>query len=297
VWTRSSSSSSSSPPLALLHEPLQPWRRRSRPSTWPCRLSPRATPPRASLRSLVRSLPLSPRLISSKKLTALVSPPPRPRPAPHHLRSLDTRPRSPSALVPLASAAATAPSTSGAVYPAGPAFHAHARRILNQRSFADDDRAEKDRLAANGNGEVVEEDLDADLGGEEEDLDLLELDPKKWKVRPVPPPEQCRAEGSATDAARARSPARRTRTTTPFSASSTSATTRPRSRSRRPVRPEPPYLLRCLDDRALTHAGSPADRRKVLRHHPDKKANATKGGSMDDSFFKCIAKGASCMLR
>lgn len=80
-------------------------------------------------------------------------------------------------------ASVSAPSTSGAVYPAGPAFHAHARRILNQRSFADDDAHEKERLAANGNGEVVEEDADAGLGDEEEDLDLLELDPKKWKVR------------------------------------------------------------------------------------------------------------------
>jgi DnaJ family protein C protein 2 len=33
-----------------------------------------------------------------------------------------------------------------------------------------------------------------------------------------------------------------------------------------------------------------ADRRKVLRHHPDKKAGTSTGGSNDDSFFKCIAK-------
>lgn len=33
-----------------------------------------------------------------------------------------------------------------------------------------------------------------------------------------------------------------------------------------------------------------ADRRKVLRHHPDKKASAGGDGN-DDSFFKCIAKG------
>lgn len=35
-----------------------------------------------------------------------------------------------------------------------------------------------------------------------------------------------------------------------------------------------------------------ADRRKVLRHHPDKKASAGGDGN-DDSFFKCIAKGSS----
>jgi DnaJ family protein C protein 2 len=33
-----------------------------------------------------------------------------------------------------------------------------------------------------------------------------------------------------------------------------------------------------------------SDRRKVLRHHPDKKASAG-GEANDDSFFKCIAKG------
>lgn len=32
------------------------------------------------------------------------------------------------------------------------------------------------------------------------------------------------------------------------------------------------------------------DRRKVLRHHPDKKAGVS-GGTNDDSFFKCIQKG------
>lgn len=31
------------------------------------------------------------------------------------------------------------------------------------------------------------------------------------------------------------------------------------------------------------------DRRKVLRHHPDKKASS--GGANDDAFFKCIQKG------
>lgn len=32
-----------------------------------------------------------------------------------------------------------------------------------------------------------------------------------------------------------------------------------------------------------------AHRKKVLKHHPDKKASA--GQSDDDSFFKCIQKG------
>lgn len=69
------------------------------------------------------------------------------------------------------------------MYPSGPAFEAHARRILNQRSFAEDDHLEKERLSANGNGVVEEDDADAELGNEQEDRDLLELDPKQWKVR------------------------------------------------------------------------------------------------------------------
>lgn len=72
------------------------------------------------------------------------------------------------------------------MYPSGPAFEAHARRILNQRSFAEDDHLEKERLSANGNGVVEEDDADAELGNEQEDRDLLELDPKQWKVSSDP---------------------------------------------------------------------------------------------------------------
>ena len=36
------------------------------------------------------------------------------------------------------------------------------------------------------------------------------------------------------------------------------------------------------------------DRRKVLRHHPDKKAGTS--GTNDDAFFKCIQKGKSQAL-
>jgi len=76
-----------------------------------------------------------------------------------------------------------APSTSGAVYPAGPAFHAHARRILNQRSFAQDDKLEGELAAQNGQVVEEEDDQDAELGGEQESRDVLEQDPRKWKVR------------------------------------------------------------------------------------------------------------------
>jgi DnaJ family protein C protein 2 len=36
------------------------------------------------------------------------------------------------------------------------------------------------------------------------------------------------------------------------------------------------------------------DRKKVLKHHPDKKANS--GDSNDDAFFKCIQKAYETML-
>lgn len=57
---------------------------------------------------------------------------------------------------------------------------------MNDRSFLEDDRLERERLAQLGQGDVVEDDADADLGGEDEDPDLLEMDPKRWKVRPSP---------------------------------------------------------------------------------------------------------------
>ncbi|BGP55775.1 Zuotin [Rhodotorula sphaerocarpa] len=130
------------------------------------------------------------------------------------------------------------PSTSGtAVYPVGPAFHAHARRILNDRSFAEDDRLERERIAQLGNGEVVEDDVDGDLGGEDEDADLLEMDPKRWKDQ-----DHYAVLG-----------------------------------------------LQHLRYKADQEQIKKAHRRKVLRHHPDKKANAG-GSANDDSFFKCIAK-------
>ncbi|GAA5898025.1 hypothetical protein JCM6882_003309 [Rhodosporidiobolus microsporus] len=131
----------------------------------------------------------------------------------------------------------SAPSTSASVYPAGPSFHAHARRVLNQRTFAEDDRLEKERLAANGGGIVEEDDTDGDLGGEEEDKALLEMDAKKWKEQ-----DHYAVLG-----------------------------------------------LQHLRYKATQEQIKKAHRRKVLRHHPDKKANAG-GSANDDSFFKCIAK-------
>lgn len=60
-------------------------------------------------------------------------------------------------------------------------------------------------------------------------------------------------------------------------------TKRPKTRSKlRVCRPH-----RCTD-RAKNSSPSP-DRKKVLKHHPDKKAGVA-GDSNDDAFFKCIQK-------
>ncbi|GAA6063383.1 hypothetical protein JCM10212_001482 [Sporobolomyces blumeae] len=136
------------------------------------------------------------------------------------------------------------PSTSGAVFPAGPAFHAHARRILNQRSFADDD-AHLDHLARlNGTQVDVDDDQDADLGGEQESRAVLEQDPRKWKEQ-----DHYAVLG-----------------------------------------------LQHLRYKATDEQIKKAHRRKVLRHHPDKQAQAG-GSANDDSFFKCIAKAMETLSK
>ncbi|GAA6020875.1 hypothetical protein JCM11491_000016 [Sporobolomyces phaffii] len=142
-----------------------------------------------------------------------------------------------SAYKPASFAPLSAPSTSGAVYPAGPAFHAHARRILNQRSFAEDDKIERELAAQNGQQVDEEDDLDGDLGGEQEERYVLEQDPRKWKEQ-----DHYAVLG-----------------------------------------------LQHLRYKANEEQIKKAHRRKVLRHHPDKKASAGGDGN-DDSFFKCIAK-------
>lgn len=67
--------------------------------------------------------------------------------------------------------------------PVGPAYLAHARRILNHKSFAEDDADEEAKAGfsgEDGNGGPIEDDLG--VGEEEENADLLLLDPKDWKV-------------------------------------------------------------------------------------------------------------------
>ncbi|GAA5925684.1 zuotin [Sporobolomyces koalae] len=149
-----------------------------------------------------------------------------------------------AAYKPASFAPLSAPSTSGAVYPAGPAFHAHARRILNQRTFAEDDRLERELAAQNGTQVVEEDDQDAELGGEQEERHILEQDPRKWKEQ-----DHYAVLG-----------------------------------------------LQHLRYKANDEQIKKAHRRKVLRHHPDKKASAGGDGN-DDSFFKCIAKAMETLSK
>lgn len=73
------------------------------------------------------------------------------------------------------------PTADTTLLPVGPSYIAHTRRQLRQLSFEDDDQAEKERLdalkAANSTGEE-----DVDIPDEEETQDLLDRDPKEWKV-------------------------------------------------------------------------------------------------------------------
>ncbi|SGY20618.1 BQ5605_C016g08106 [Microbotryum silenes-dioicae] len=132
----------------------------------------------------------------------------------------------------------SAASTSSKIFPAGPAFNAHARRALNQHSFDDDDAALSAEAAKNGKQVEEEDDVDAYLGNEKEDKEILQSDPRQWKSQ-----DHYEVLG-----------------------------------------------LQSLRYKATDEQIKKAHRRKVLRHHPDKKASAG-GLANDDSFFKCIAKG------
>jgi len=67
--------------------------------------------------------------------------------------------------------------------PIGQDYVSHSRRQLRQLDFSKDDLAEMERLQAISDANRVEEDEDlAGLGEEEESKDVLEYDPKEWKV-------------------------------------------------------------------------------------------------------------------
>lgn len=69
------------------------------------------------------------------------------------------------------------------LFPVGPSYLAHARRILGNKTFAEDDRDEELKFAEGANASAegpIEDDLG--VGDEPESSDLLLLDPKDWKV-------------------------------------------------------------------------------------------------------------------
>jgi hypothetical protein len=68
--------------------------------------------------------------------------------------------------------------------PVGPAYLAHVRRVVHDLSFEEHDKhvEEEQKRQRNLEQEAGEED-DLGVGDEEENEELLSLDPKEWKVR------------------------------------------------------------------------------------------------------------------
>lgn len=69
------------------------------------------------------------------------------------------------------------------MFPVGSAYLAHVRRKVHDLTFEayDKHEEERNRLAAGSSSDEIIDDLG--VGDEEEDEDLLSLDPKEWKVR------------------------------------------------------------------------------------------------------------------
>lgn len=123
-----------------------------------------------------------------------------------------------------------------AAEPVGPGFLGHARRILRNRTFSEDDRLEAER-----NVKAIET-ADDDYESEPEDADMLRHDPKDWKSL-----DQYEVLGLTK------------------------------------------YRWRADEDLIRK-----AHRRKVLKHHPDKKA--AEGAGDEDGFFKCIQKAFETLI-
>jgi len=73
------------------------------------------------------------------------------------------------------------------LFPVGPAYLAHIRRKVHDLTFEAHDKheEERNRLAGGSSSDEIIDDLG--VGDEEEDEDLLSLDPKEWKVRSARP--------------------------------------------------------------------------------------------------------------
>ena len=168
------------------------------------------------------------------------------------------------------------------LFPVGPAYLAHVRRKVHDLTFEahDEHEEERNRLAAGSSSDDIIDDLG--VGDEEEDEDILSLDPKEWKVR---------SSRSAMALTIPFSPTSRNKETRPLCGPRTISPTvyryqRPnQNRSCVTRLNDPPVLI------PFHVAGLPphTDRKKVLKHHPDKKATIA-GETNDDAFFKCIQK-------
>ena len=76
----------------------------------------------------------------------------------------------------------SAPTTK-TIYQAGPAFLGHARRIVQDRSFEQDDEIEADHESRHGTPVDTGSDGEDDVESEAESPAMLNNDPKEWKVR------------------------------------------------------------------------------------------------------------------
>ena len=175
------------------------------------------------------------------------------------------------------------------LFPVGPAYLAHVRRKVHDLTFEvhDSHEEERNRLAGGSSPDEIIDDLG--VGDEEEDEDLLSLDPKEWKVRSSQPFNRTWVLILEKKETR---PLRGPRTLSP-----------PVQSHQRPDQNRScvtnlvdllgffRLLTVPLPHRNTYVADIPfhTDRKKVLKHHPDKKATIA-GETNDDAFFKCIQK-------
>lgn len=77
-------------------------------------------------------------------------------------------------------------STQRTLLPAGPSYLRYVRRKNANLSFEEDDAAQAEEQARHAelNTDGAEDELYKGIGDDEESEELLERDPKEWKVRP-----------------------------------------------------------------------------------------------------------------
>lgn len=181
----------------------------------------------------------------------------------------------------------TAAPTPRTLLPTGPAYLSHLRLTLHHHnSFSSHDAhlsTERDRLDALNASTSLNGEDDLGVGDEPETDELLALDPKEWKVPNIFSLSLARVliciQKQDHYAVLGLSHLRYTATLAQIKIARASDPSQGR-----------PYII--------TYLLSP-DRKKVLKHHPDKKAGSTSTSvqslltginTNDDAFFKCIQK-------